>query len=158
MCGTSSSLERDVISLSTGRTAVPALLADQPRVAPTAHHPISDRPARQPHHRIVDTQSSAIPSAQHTHASSSKSVKQRSIDRTRDPKTPQLPSPPITPAPSLPISLYEQRFSEKARQVVPGQAVPRNGLLAMLEKAAGEQFSRVFSIIALALVLWILAK
>ncbi|KAF8608102.1 hypothetical protein BDV93DRAFT_519163 [Ceratobasidium sp. AG-I] len=154
VCGTSSSLERDVISVSTGRSVIPALLADQPR-AP--HHPTSDRPA-QPHSRIGDTQSSAIPSTQHAHPSSSKAVKQRSIDRTRYARTPQLPSPPITPAPSLPISLYELRASEKGRQVVPGQTMPRTGLFAAVEKTVGDQFSRVFSIIALALVLWVLVK
>lgn len=147
-----------MISVSTGQPVAPAHLADHPRPTSNTHHPISTRPAQQAYSRILDTQSSAIPDTQHSHPSSSKSVKQRSIDRTKQVKTPQLPSPPITPAPSLPISLYEQRVSEKARQTVPGQVVPRTGLFAAIEKAVGEQFSRVFSIIALALVLWVLVK
>jgi hypothetical protein len=85
-------------------------------------------------------------------------VVRRSSDQAKQSKTPQLPSPPITPAPTLPISLYDQRvsslYADKAR--LP-EEVPR-GIIATIEKAVGEQFSRVLSIIALALVLWVLVK
>ncbi|KAG8731286.1 hypothetical protein FRC12_019803 [Ceratobasidium sp. 428] len=145
-CGTSCTYGRDVISVSTGRPA-----------APTDHRTcISDaQPA--PAESSVAPVPPTIPKATH------RPITKRSIDQTKQSKTPQLPSPPITPAPSLPISLYDQRasslYAEKTvRQLHPTSQDSRTGIVAAIERAVGDQFSRVLSLVALALVLWVLVK
>ncbi|KAG8697356.1 hypothetical protein FRC08_006577 [Ceratobasidium sp. 394] len=127
-CGTSCTYGRDVISVSTGR------------------------PTSLPMDRRTCTSDAVAPIPKTTH---------RPITKRTDPKqskTPQLPSPPITPAPSLPISLYDQRSSSLYADKGARPLDERIGVVAMIERAVGEQFSRVLSLVALALVLWVLVK
>ncbi|QRV98011.1 hypothetical protein RhiJN_26030 [Ceratobasidium sp. AG-Ba] len=145
-CGTSCTYGRDVISVSTGRPVAPSFVADHRPSISGAHHAPVESP-------VASTRPTTI----------HRPVTKRSNDQTKHPKTPQLPSPPITPAPSLPISLYDQRssslYAEKAvRQPLVVSQDVRTGIIATIERAVGEQFSRVLSIVALALVLWVLVK
>lgn len=148
-CGTSCTYGRDVISVSTGRPIAPSFPADHRPIVPGAHPAPADS--------SVATCTSAELTTIH------RPVTKRSLEHAKHSKTPQLPSPPITPAPSLPVSLYDQRasslYAEKAnRQALVAPQDVRTGIIAAIERAVGEQFSRVLSIVALALVLWVLVK
>ncbi|KAL5638225.1 hypothetical protein ACGC1H_005058 [Rhizoctonia solani] len=157
-CGLTCTYGRDVISVATGRPTGPILAADERPLALNIHR---DSSAKIPQPVSQDLQiqtplgSTSLPQNERPHL---KSIKQRSIDHTRKAKASQLPSPPITPA-TLPISLYEQRASssgEKARRATDKEV--RVGLVGTIERIVGEQFSRVLSILALALILWVLVK
>ncbi|CAE7194517.1 unnamed protein product [Rhizoctonia solani] len=153
-CGLSCTYGRDVISVATGRPTGPSLAADERLLTLNIRRDSSAR-IPQPISPDFHVQSASLPQNQRPQP---KSIKQRSIDHTRKAKASQLPSPPITPA-ILPISLYEQRTSssgEKASRTIDREI--RVGLVEAIERILGEQFSRVFSILALALVLWVLVK
>ncbi|EUC57453.1 glutaryl-CoA dehydrogenase, putative [Rhizoctonia solani AG-3 Rhs1AP] len=157
-CGLTCTYGRDVISVATGRPTGPIIAADERLLALNIRRDSSAKipqPVSQGFQIQTPLASTSLPQNERPHL---KSIKQRSIDHTRKAKASHLPSPPITPA-TLPISLYEQRASssgEKARQTTDKEV--RVGLVGTIERVVGEQFSRVLSILALALVLWVLVK
>lgn len=157
-CGLTCTYGRDIISVATGRPTGPIQATDQRLLTLDIRRDFTAKlPQSIPQGSDTQTSLASAPLPQNERAQP-KSIKQRSIDHTRKSRAAQLPSPPITPA-TLPISLYEQRVSssgEKARRVTDREV--RVGLVAAIERIVGEQFSRVLSILALALVLWVLVK
>ncbi|CAE6377946.1 unnamed protein product [Rhizoctonia solani] len=157
-CGLTCTYGRDIISVATGRPTGPTLAADErlPTLdicrASSAKLPQS---IPQGSHTQRSLASTSFPQNQRPYP---KPTKLGVVDHTRNDKASQLPSPPITPA-VLPISLYEQRTissSEKIQRASDRET--RTGLVASIERIVGEQFSRALSILALALVLWVLVK
>ncbi|CUA74545.1 hypothetical protein RSOLAG22IIIB_05605 [Rhizoctonia solani] len=158
-CGLTCTYGRDVISVATGRpTGLTLAVEDRLLTLNIRRDSSAQIPQSIPQGFHVQTSlaSTSLPQNERSHPP--KSIKQRSIDHTRKAKASQLPSPPITPA-ALPISLYERRVSssgEKAQRTTDRET--RVGLVRAIERIVGEQFSRVLSILALALILWVLVK
>ncbi|KAH7329869.1 hypothetical protein B0J17DRAFT_680030 [Rhizoctonia solani] len=157
-CGLTCTYGRDIISVATGRPTGPTQVADERFLTLNIRRDSSAKlpqPIPQGSHTQTSLTSTSSPQNERPQP---RYIKQRSIDQTRKAKASQLPSPPITPA-ILPISLYEQRATssgEKARRTTERES--RAGLVGAIERVVGEQFSRVLSILALALVLWVLVK
>ncbi|KAF8706673.1 hypothetical protein RHS03_04755, partial [Rhizoctonia solani] len=155
-CGLICTYGQDIISVATGRPTGPMLAADG-RLSNFDIRRDSSATLPQPIPQGSHTQKSLVSNSLTQHERPHP-INQRSADHMRNNKPAQLPSPPITPA-LLPISLYEQRtisLSEKTRRSSDRES--RIGLVASIERIVGEQFSRALSILALALVLWVLVK